>query len=122
MLSKVNHIALIVSGEPTIDFYKKLGFVELSRKFRPEKNDHLIMLSNGNSTLEVFLNDHAPQRLCAPEAYGCRHIAFETADLDEILETLKDYPQQNIRINESGARFVFVTDPDGQPVEFMEVK
>ena len=122
MLTKMNHVALIVSGEPTIDFYKKLGFVEQSRKYRAEKNDYLIMLSDGVSTLEVFLNDHAPARLCKPEAYGCRHIAFETPDLDKILEVLKDYPQQNIRVTESGLRFVFVTDPDGQPVEFMEVK
>ena len=122
MLSKMNHVALIVSGEPTIDFYKKLGFVEQSRKYRADKNDYLIMLSDGNSSLEVFLNDHAPARLCKPEAYGCRHIAFETSDLEKVLEVLKDYPQQNIRITEEGLRFVFVTDPDGQPVEFMEVK
>lgn len=118
----MNHVALIVSSEETIDFYRKLGFTETSRKFRAEKNDYLIMMSDGNSTLEVFLNDHAPKRLCKPEAYGCRHIAFEVNDLEEVLRVLEGYERQNIRTTESGSRFVFVTDPDGQPVEFMEVK
>ena len=40
----------------------------------------------------------------------------------DVIDILKDYPHQNIRLTESGQRFVFITDPDGQPVEFLEVK
>ena len=51
---------------------------------------------------------------------GFRHIAFDVKDLDLILETLKDYEQQSIRVSDTGHRFVFVTDPDGQLVVFLE--
>lgn len=120
MLNGFNHVALIVSSEATLDFYRKIGFKEMSRTPRPEKNDTLIMMDDGKSSLEVFLKDDAPKRLCKPEAYGCRHIAFNVKDIDLILETLKDYERQAIRVSDTGHRFVFVTDPDGQPVEFLE--
>ena len=122
MLNGINHVALIVSKEECLDFYKKLGFIEKSRVFREDKNDYLIMMENGTAVLEVFLKDDAPLRLCKPEAYGCRHIAFNVDDVDEILELLKDYDCQKIRYNDEGKRFVFVNDLDNQPVEFMENK
>ena len=122
MLKWINHVALIVSGEATIDFYRKLGFQESSRKFREDKNDYLIMMSGENAVLEVFLRTDAPARHCNPEAYGCRHIAFDVECLEDVIDILKDYPQQSIRVNDSGQRFIFITDPDGQPVEFLEVK
>ena len=121
MLKGINHVALIVSKEECLDFYFRLGFKEESRQYREDKDDYLIMLNDGKTKLEVFLRKDAPLRLCKPEAYGCRHIAFEVEDLDAILETLKDYKQENIRCSSDGHRFVFVTDLDGQPVEFMEV-
>lgn len=120
MINGINHVALIISKEECLDFYKKLGFKETSRVFRENKNDYLIMMENGPAVLEVFLRDDAPLRLCSPEAYGCRHIAFDVDNVDEILETLKDYKCEKIRTTETGRRFVFITDLDGQPVEFLE--
>ena len=120
MISGINHVALIVSKEECLDFYKKLGFTETSRINRPEKNDVLIMMENGDTVLEVFIRPDAPLRLCKPEAYGCRHIAFDVDNVDEILELLKDYECQKIRTTSSGRRFVFVNDLDNQPVEFLE--
>lgn len=120
MINSINHVALIVSGEATIDFYKKLGFIETSREYRPDKNDHLIMLENKDAVLEVFLREDAPLRLCKPEAYGCRHIAFDVDDVDRILELMKDYKCEKIRTTAAGRRFVFISDPDDQPVEFLE--
>lgn len=120
MVKSFNHIAIIVSKEECLDFYKKLGFKEVSRQHRPDKNDYLIMMENGSLVLEVFLKDDAPLRLCKPEAYGCRHIAFDVDNVEEVLETLKDYDCEAIRKTETGRRFVFVKDLDNQPVEFLE--
>ena len=120
MQLSTNHVALIISKEECLDFYKLLGFREVSRQFRKDKNDYLIMMENGTAVLEVFLKDDAPLRLCKPEAYGCRHIAFDVDNVDEVLEVLKDYEAQPIRFTESGRRFVFVNDSDNQPVEFLE--
>lgn len=122
MLKGINHVALIISKEECLDFYYRLGFKEESRVFRADKNDYLIMLNDGNSVLEVFLRENAPLRHCKPEAYGCRHIAFNVKNLEEIMEALKDYKQEAIRVTDSGQRFVFITDLDGQPVEFLEEK
>ena len=120
MINGINHVALIVSKEECLDFYKKLGFVETSRTFRKDKNDYLIMMENGDAILEVFLRENAPLRLCSPEAYGCRHIAFDVDNVDVIVDLLKDYECQGIRSTETGRRFVFINDLDNQPVEFLE--
>ena len=120
MINSINHVALIISKEECLNFYKILGFVETSRKVRPEKNDVLIMMENGNAVLEVFIRPDAPLRLCKPEAYGCRHIAFDVDNVEDILELLKDYECEAIRTTEEGRRFVFISDMDHQPVEFLE--
>lgn len=120
MLININHVALIVSKEESLDFYRLLGFKETSRTFREDKNDYLIMMEKDGTVLEIFLKDDAPLRLCKPEAYGCRHIAFNVDNVDEILEVLKDYEAQPIRYSSDGHRFVFVNDSDNQPVEFIE--
>ena len=120
MIKGINHVALIISKEECLDFYKKLGFVETSRMNRTEKNDVLIMMENKYAVLEVFIRPDAPLRLCKPEAYGCRHIAFDVDNVEEILELLKDYECQQIRTTETGRRFVFISDMDHQPVEFLE--
>ncbi len=121
MIESINHVALIVSQEKSLDFYKKLGFAETSRTVRPEKNDILIMMEKDSAVLEVFIRPDAPERLNAPEAYGCRHIAFNVKNVDDILEVLKGYDHQEIRRDAKGRRFVFVNDTDEQPVEFLEV-
>ena len=120
MINGINHVALIVSKEECLDFYQKLGFKETERTVRPEKNDILIMMKNNDAVLEVFIRPDAPLRLCKPEAYGCRHIAFDVDNVEDILELLKDYECQPIRKTESGRRFVFISDIDHQPVEFLE--
>ena len=120
MINGINHVAIIVSKEECLDFYRKLGFVVTSRTYRPEKNDVLIMMEKGSAVLEVFIRPDAPLRLCKPEAYGCRHIAFDVDNVEEILELLKDYECQPIRKTETGRRFVFISDMDHQPVEFLE--
>ena len=78
------------------------------------------MMENNGAVLEVFIRPDAPLRHCKPEAYGCRHIAFDVDNVEEIMEILKDYEQQPIRTTEEGRRLVFINDSDNQPVEFLE--
>ena len=120
MINGINHVALIVSSEQSLDFYRLLGFKEISRTVRPEKNDTLIMMENNGAVLEVFIRPDAPLRHCSPEAYGCRHIAFDVDNVEKIIEILKDYECQGIRFDDQGRRFVFIIDNDKQPVEFLE--
>ena len=73
----LNHIAIIVSREEGLDFYKTLGFKEVSREVRPENHDELIYLSDGLLTLEIYKDSTHPKRVTNPEAYGLRIFAFK---------------------------------------------
>ena len=106
----LNHIALIVSSEEGVNFYKSLGFKEKSRKERLSCHDELIYLSNGDITLEVYKDSTHPKRLKDPEAYGLRHLCFQVEDIG------KDY------MTDDNGKFKFIYDPDGLPIEIREIK
>ncbi len=106
----LNHIAIIVSSEEGVQFYKELGFKEISREKRQFCHDELIYLSNGITTLEIYKDSTHPKRLTNPEAYGLRHLCFQTENLDS------DY-----KIDSKG-KFKYIYDPDGLPIEIREVK
>ena len=117
----LHHTAIIVSDEVSaVRFYGILGFSVRERHERPEKNDVLLFLSDGTSTLELFVKPDAPARLTSPEALGLRHIAFECDDLDALCAAFAEagFPAEDIRVDPlCGTRFTFVRDPDGLPVE-----
>lgn len=107
----LNHIAIIVSSEDGIDFYKKLGFEEKSREIRNNENhDELIYLSNGMTTLEIYKDPTHPKRITNPEAYGLRHLCFQVENIGE-----------DFKVDKKG-KFKFIYDPDGLPIEIREVK
>ena len=106
----LNHIALIVSSEEGVDFYKALGLIEQSREVRPDNHDELIYLSNGELTLEIYKDSTHPKRLTNPEAYGLRHLCFQVEDIGVDYKTDKK------------GKFKFIYDPDGLPIEIREVK
>ena len=73
---QLNHIAIIVSSEDGVTFYKNLGFTEQSRTVRPLCHDELIYLSGNGLILELYKDHTHPKRVTAPEAYGLRHLCF----------------------------------------------
>ena len=70
----LNHIAIIVSSEEGVDFYKTLGFKEKSRKIRPESHDELICLNDGLITLEIYKDPTHPKQ-CLFRGRGCKRFA-----------------------------------------------
>ena len=111
----LDHIALIVSWEDSLDFYKKLGFRESKRIERPY--DTVVFMEGGQAVLEIFIDPNHPERATGPEAKGLRHIAFTVENLDQIAEILDC---EEIRTDWFGRRFTFTKDPDGQPIELKE--
>ena len=105
-----NHIAIIVSSEDGVNFYKSLGFEEKSRENRPDNHGELLYLSNGLITLEIYKDPTHPKRLTNPEAYGLRHLCFQVEDIGEDYKTDKN------------GKFKFIYDPDGLPIEIREIK
>lgn len=121
---KQHHIALIASErERTVPFYKTLGFSVVEEHVRPERNDRILMMSDGETVLEVFIKADAPTRPSNPEAYGLRHLAFCPNHFDALIDRLTSagYDTEPIRFDSfTGERMTFVKDPDGLPIELHE--
>ena len=124
-LEKQHHIAVISSDwEKAKDFYiEKLGFVLEKEFFRPAQNDHLRMLRQGDTVIELFVRPDAPQRVNNPEALGLRHLAFRVADIEPAVAWLNSLgiETEPVRVDPyNGGRFTFFKDPDGLPLELHE--
>jgi len=109
----LDHIAIIISREEHIDFYRQLGFSELQRFER--KNDVVVLMTCGMVTLEIFIDPTHPARISSPEANGLRHIAFMVDNFDTIAVECEP-----VRRDWFGRRFKFCKDPDGQPIELID--
>ena len=124
-LSKQHHIAIICSDwDKAKDFYiDKLGFELYREVYRPEVNDYLRMLRQGDTTLELFIKPEAPQRVTNPEAMGLRHLAFHVEDIEPAVAWLNSVGIETEPVREdkvNGGRFTFFKDPDGLPLELHE--
>lgn len=124
MITTIHHVAIIVSSDKCLEFYRLLGFNEFFRKTR--KRDTVVLMEGFGFQLEFFI-DPTHQK-SANEPLGIRHLAL-TVDgnlEDEIMRLtslssavldvgsiMKDWTQN---------RFCFVKDYDGIPVELRENK
>ena len=124
-LNKQHHIAVISSSwEKAKEFYvDKLGFRLFREVYRPEKDDYLRMLEQGDTVLEIFIMPNNPERLTAPEAKGLRHLAFHVEDIEPAVAWLNSLGIETEPVREdkcNGGRFTFFKDPDGLPLELHE--
>ncbi len=124
-LTKQHHIAIIASSwDKAKDFYiDKLGFQMFREVYRPEMNDYLRMLQQGDTVLELFIKPEAPRRVNNPEAMGLRHLAFHVADIEPAVAWLNSVGIETEPIREdkvNGGRYTFFKDPDGLPLELHE--
>lgn len=130
----LHHVALIATDrDRALAFYAgALGLVELARTWRAERRSWKIDLAlpgamsgalPGGVQIELFTFPDPPPRPSRPEAQGLRHLALAVADLDGWIAHLAahGHPAEPVRIDPlTGARFTFVADPDGLPVELVE--
>ena len=112
---ELDHIALIVSTEECLSFYKKLGFIEKNRIERGY--DTVVFMECNGLLLEVFIDPNHPARVTNPEARGLRHFCLVVEDLDEVVKSVEC---EEIRTDWFGRRFTFCRDYDGQPIELKE--
>ena len=113
----LDHIALIVASEESIQFYEKLGFKETKRIER--SYDTVVFMQCGQVAFEIFIDPKHPERVSKPEAKGLRHVAFSLFSLDEVMKELEC---EEIRTDWFGRKFTFTRDPSGQPIELIEQK
>ena len=124
-LNKQHHIAVIASNwEKAKEFYiDKLGFQLMREVYRPEQQDYLRMLQQGDTVLELFIKADAPKRITKPEAMGLRHLAFHVENVETAAAWLNGLGIETEPIREdlcNGGRYVFFKDPDGLPLELHE--
>ena len=124
-LNKQHHIAIIASDwEKARAFYiDKLGFEMFREVYRPEVDDYLRMLRQGDTVLELFIKPNYPERVTDPEAKGLRHLAFHVEDIEPAVAWLNEMGIETEPIREdkcNGGRFTFFKDPDGLPLELHE--
>ena len=124
-LEKQHHIAIIASNyEKAKEFYvEKLGFQMIREVYRPEQQDWLWMIGQGDLVLELFIRPHAPARVNNPEALGLRHLAFHVEDVEAEAAWLNQMGivTEPVRVDPvNGGRFTFFKDPDGLPLELHE--
>ncbi|MNJ83863.1 putative lyase [compost metagenome] len=127
MLKSVHHIAIICSDyERSKKFYTEvLGFEILAENYRAERDSYkLDLILNGVYCMELFSFPDPPKRISRPEASGLRHLAFSVNNIDDSINELlsKQVVCEPIRIDEfTGKRFTFFEDPDGLPIELVEI-
>ena len=124
-LTKQHHIAIIASDwDKAREFYiDKLGFEMFREVYRPEADDYLRLLRQGDTVLELFIKADAPARVNNPEALGLRHLAFHVADIEPAVAWLNSVGIETGPIREdkcNGGRYTFFKDPDGLPLELHE--
>ena len=124
-LGKQHHIAIIASDwKKAREFYiEKLGFELIREVYRPAQDDYLRMLTQGDTTLELFIRPDVPERVTNPEAKGLRHLAFHVKDIEPAVQWLNGLGIETEPVREdkvNGGRFTFFKDPDGLPLELHE--
>lgn len=90
MISAVHHIAIIISSEKHLSFYKLLGFTEVFRKVR--SYDTAVLLDGYGMELEIFIGPRHPNRYQyeGDELTGLRHFALKVDKIEDEMERLKN--------------------------------
>lgn len=122
---KFLHTRIRVSDiDTTVDFYKKLGFVETRRMDSPQ--------GNKLAYLDVPGNEHQLE-LCWSADYDVNvpeDLMHTCIGVDDIVSYCDDLEGKGIEIwpdgwrdiftSPNGSKMAFVTDPDGYEVEILE--
>ena len=119
MITAIHHVAIIVSSEKSIYFYKHLGFIESFRKKR--LNDTVVLMDGYGIQLEIFIDSRHSKTL-GLEPIGFRHLALRVDNIERTIEELK-LPLSDVGeiLNDwTGIRFCFIKDPDGLVIELHE--
>jgi len=127
MFKNMHHIAIIGTNyNKTKEFYvDKLEFEVISEYNRPEKNDIILNVRQGNLVLEIFIKEDAPLRpkMPNPEHSGLRHLAFKVDDVEAVLKKFDELgiPHEELRYDDfDNKKMAFFFDPDGLPLEIHE--
>ena len=122
----IHHIAILTDDyETSKRFYTEvLGFDIIRETYRAERQSYKLDLAiAGHYQIELFSFPEFRERGSYPEAKGLRHLAFAVDDVEVAASELRErhVPVEPVRVDElTNKKFVFFTDPNGQPLELYE--
>lgn len=122
----IHHIAILTDDYLTSKrFYTEvLGFEVIRETYRAERDSYKLDLGvAGRYQIELFSFPDFRERASYPEAKGLRHLAFAVADVETAAVELREkgVDVQEVRVDAlTNKKFVFFTDPNGQPLELYE--
>jgi glyoxylase I family protein len=125
-IKAVHHIAILTDDYARSKaFYTEvLGFTVIQETYRAERLSYKLDLAiAGVYQIELFSFPDFRERGSYPEAKGLRHLAFAVDNVEEAAEELrkKGVIVEPVRVDElTQKKFVFFTDPNGQPLELYE--
>ena len=118
MVAAFYRVAMIVSSEESLPFYRRLGFTEILRKKR--EKDTVVLMDGYGMQLEFFIDPSHPSHHSGPEQpIGLRRFALKVDNIEKTLSEL-DLNKENIgpTIDDwMGSRFCIIQDPDGLKIE-----
>jgi len=124
----VGHIALRVNDlKETLDFYEKLGFPEFLRLDQEAGRPWIVYLKVSDELyLELFPGGDGG-KAAGPEHTGVHHLCLTTEDIEATEAHLKAVgitPTSALRKDHRGVdgnRGMWITDPNGNRIEIMEM-
>jgi glyoxylase I family protein len=125
-IKAIHHIAILTDDYPRSKaFYTEvLGFTVIKETWRAERRSYKLDLAiSGLYQIELFSFPDFRERGSYPEAKGLRHLAFAVDDVEAAAEELRSrgVVVEAVRVDElTQKKFVFFTDPNGQPLELYE--
>lgn len=125
-LGGIHHVAIIAGDYArSRRFYTEvLGLRVVHEVFRAGRQSYKLDLALPDGTqVELFSFPSPPPRPSYPEACGLRHLALRVDDMEASLAALAAHgvAAEPVRIDPfTGARFTFLADPDGLPIELVE--
>lgn len=124
----LGHIALRVNDlERSLEFYRKLGFEEFLRLTQTDGRPWIAYLKITDELyIELFPGGNG-EGVAGPERTGVNHLCLTTDDIEQTAAHLKSVgieassPLVPEHRGVDGNRGMWVTDPDGNRIEIMEM-
>ena len=124
----MGHLAFKVNDlDASLDFYKKLGFPEFLRLKQSDGRTWIAYLKISDEMFIELFPGGTGEKAAGPERTGVHHLCLTTDDIEATaahLDTVgipASSPLVKDRIGVDGNRGMWVTDPDGNRIEIMEM-
>jgi len=122
---KFLHAMIRVSDiDESMKFYKELIGLKPSRTLRLEDCTLYYLLDEiTGAEIELTLNDETPEDgYVTGSAFG--HFAFEVEDMQALSQKVEnlgyEWVYEPFNMEDAGLRVAFISDPDGNMIEFIE--